>query len=301
MKREFLNNISGWSREGILSIIGPTGSGKTSIAQKWVRENYAHEKKHPLLVSVDSVAVYKELNIGTAKPSFEDLSEFCWAGLNLCSVTQGYTAADFVRDVLPVMDEAVASNRPVILVGGSHFYERALVEGMSPGVASDKSYQESLEAFSNEELRTRLILQDSKFEEKIHLSDRFRICRFLDLVERQGLTFEELFSDSASERSWNVTNTLVLGLDYSQKLVWNALESRVNEMLESGLVNEVRTLVDEGVSSDLVAFQAIGYRETLAFLNGRIKSEKRLCEEIYISHRQLAKKQRTWLRGLLAK
>ena len=298
MKRVFISDIRQWPGQGVLSLVGATGSGKTKLALEWVSRNFPQNYKEALLVSVDSVAVYKELNIGTAKPCAEERDSFRWAGLDLYSIKEELTAADFVSQVLPAIEQALDAKQAVILVGGSHFYERALVEGMGPGRASDERYQQSLNEFSDQQLWQKLIALEPRLREKIHVADRFRVSRYLDLIEQQRLSYEQLFSNTESMRLWESTYTLRLGLGKDREQIWASLKTRVRQMLEAGLVEEVRDLLRQGYAADLKALQSVGYKEVLSYLRGEISSREELTEKIYIAHRQLAKKQRTWLRRM---
>lgn len=300
MKRFFLRQIQDWNESDVLSVLGPTGSGKTSLVLGEIRRRYPQNLKHPCLVSLDAVSVYRGLDIGSAKPLGNSRLDFDWAGIDMADPDVKVTAADFVKEVLPRIELALKANRPVILVGGSHFYERALVEGMSPGEASDPEFQKSLEATSAGDLHARLLEKDPRWS-KLHINDRYRICRYLDLVERQGLSFDELNAGVLkNQRAWDSTATLVLGVDANPDDIRQQMRSRIREMLVQGWIPETQKLLNL-YGATAPAIGAVGYREILEYLASpkESRSPMDLEEKILVAHMQLAKKQRTWLRGLM--
>ncbi len=311
----FLEDISQWNGHGILSLMGPTGSGKTSLALNWVREHCPDDLKHPLLVSLDSVAIYQGLDIGSAKVRGSDRSDFDWVGLDLFSPQQRATASDFIRKVETPIRFALQNLRPVIFVGGSHFYERALLEGPAPGEASDSEYQRELSILTNEELSEILYKIDTRFRTKAHPSDRYRLCRFLDLAERQKLSFEELF-EAEKDRPFPVPlRRMAVGQDLGVPALRDRLGQRIEEMFEEDWISEVQHLIHEyspqGVGTlPVPALASVGYQEICDYLQFvRDKTAKisnganlsALKNLILTRHLQLAKKQRTWIRGLQAK
>jgi len=301
-KIPFIEKISDWEGHGVLSILGSTGSGKTSTALDWVRTKFSNDLKFPLLVSVDTVALYKGFDIGSAKVIGSNRSDFDWIGIDLFAGTDKVAVSDFVDAVKDKIITALHSNRPVICVGGSHFYERALIEGQSLGQASDLEFQESLKKYKDSELSERLYKLDARFQTIAHPNDRYRLCRYLDLAELQKISFEQLMSEKigglVQEHSQISITRLALGLNALNSEYEHGLALRIHEMFKLGWIEEVKTLLSNGIPSSAPAFQSVGYREIIDFLESKI-SAKELPEEILISHRQLAKKQRTWIRGMM--
>jgi tRNA dimethylallyltransferase len=303
-QRLFLNSINEWnSDDSVLSVLGPTASGKTSTVLNFVKERFSSHLKTPLLVSLDAVAVYEKLDIGSAKPINLDREDFDWEGLDLASPSKNFTAADFVRAVSLKLNLAMDAKRPIILVGGSHFYEKMLVEGSAPGEASDPEFMKSLEKLSNEFLHQQLKDKDFRWAERVHLNDRYRLTRFTDLVFRQNLCWEDLFEQKKDGggifQKIQKVNTLILGLekkDHDQERILK----RIHQMLEAGWIEEVQSLIEE-FSLSAPALRSVGYREIVDYLVHKKVSLKDLAQWIATSHRQLAKKQRTWLRGLVCR
>jgi tRNA dimethylallyltransferase len=272
-----------------VSIVGPTGSGKTALALNLFQPQ-------DVLVSLDSVAAYRGLDIGSAKP---DSRTHPWIGLDLFDPrTERASAAEFCRSVRTHIQDAIAESRRVVLVGGSHFYESALVDGMASGSASDPSYLMQLEGLSNQELWQRLSALDAEWASRVRETDRYRLCRALDLVERQGLSFRESQSRVGGLAEQNRVVTVVLGMDWDRSTFEAALRKRVLEMLDQGWVEEVKSLIQTGVKPESPALESVGYREIVAHLKGEVSLPETILKVVQ-SHLQLVKKQKTWIRGRL--
>ena len=302
--RTWLSKASDWNGTGVLSILGPTGSGKTSLALTEVKKRFA-SLKEPLLVSLDAVALYRHLDIGSAKPMGEERIPYDWVGLDLVDPRETVSANAFRLAVLPGIERAISMNRPVILVGGSHFYEKMIVNGPSPGEGSDPAYIKSLESISSEELFRALCAKDARFGQKLHVNDRYRLTRYSDLVIRQGLGFDHLVDGPRADSLLARTDVygVKLGLDLDETERDARLRKRISEMFRSGWMNEVQSLLEKGYSLKDPGLQTIGYFEICTAIDqsqshSRAIDQIALEEQILVSHRQLSKKQRTWIRGL---
>lgn len=306
MKRIFLDSIDVWNAQGVLSVLGPTGSGKTSTVVRFLRSLSEDMAKNCLLVNVDSVSFYRGLDIGSAKVAGSDRDDFDWIGLDFLNPDEASTARGFLDIVEPQITQALQSDRPVILVGGSGFYERALVEGVSPGEASEATFQQSLENESNEALHERLLRQDTRWGEKIFPNDRYRVTRYLDLTERQGFSYSSLketkLRNSQLEKLWSATSTLILKANTDRQLFREPLAQRIEEMFEAGWIKETQDLLKTYQPCD-PGMQSIGYRELCNWLETgdaeSSQSHELLKAKILQSHLHYVKKQQTWLRPLL--
>jgi tRNA dimethylallyltransferase len=303
MKRKFLGALDEWSGEGVLSLMGPTGSGKTSSLIAYLaRQNW---QKQPLLVSIDAVAVYRRLDIGSAKPLGTERAHHEWVGLDIKNPDEPCTVRNFLDAVEESIAEALEVHRPVVLVGGSGFYEKALVEGQAPGAASDPDFQKSLEALSNEALHRRLSGFDGRWAQFIHLNDRYRLTRYLDLVERQGFLWQDLretqHRSPRLRKLWSETSCVILGLDWPRETYVERLQARVRGMWVQGWLEEVRRLLKD-YSAESPGLQTMGYKEIAERVSSGSdlgpSDQERLQSQILAAHVHYVKRQKTWLRRL---
>lgn len=303
MKRIPIQNIEEWNSQGVLSVMGPTGSGKSSTVVSFLRNLPEGESDKYLLVSVDSVAFYRGLDIGSAKVLREDRKDFSWIGLDFLDPNEPASTKQFLEEVeTPILDH-LNKSLPVILVGGSGFYEQALVDGLAPGAKSDPQFQKELEAFSNEELHERLLKFDKNWGEKIFPNDRYRVTRYLDLVERQGFSRKELYGvrirNADLRQIWNETYSLVLKPEIPKSEFKGPLENRIEEMMSQGWLDEVKELLKTWKPED-PGMQSMGYKEIVSYLENQIDLTE--CkEQILNAHLYYVKRQKTWFRKFTVK
>jgi tRNA dimethylallyltransferase len=295
-KRTFIQNLEQWDKSIPLTILGPTGSGKTASVLKFLRENALSEV---LLVSLDSVAAYKELNIGSSKPLGSDREDFDWLGLDLVSIDSKMKVST-MRDMISAdLLEAQKNKRPLVFVGGTHFYERFIIEGAAPGEASDPDFQSELLKRGRESVLEELLAIDTRWSQFLHPNDEYRIFRYADLVLRQGHSYEELKGETSKNSMFKEVQTLVLECGVSA--LRQRLEKRIQEMFHQGWLEECQDLLKR-FPLESPGFQSIGYREIVDHLSSAKIMEgtalEELKESIFIRHRQLAKQQRTWLKKL---
>lgn len=299
MKRLFLESIEKWSGNGVLSLMGPTGSGKSSTLVSHLRKN--PQIKHPLLVSVDAVAVYRGLDIGSAKAIGQDRSDFAWAGLDFKNADETCSVRDFLDEVENDIAQALTDERAVVFVGGSGFYENALVEGLAPGGASDPDFQKQLETVTNEALYKRLNYFDKRWGEFLHVNDRYRLTRYLDLVERQGFNWQDLRESKKRnpklQKLWRETTCVILGLEWPRETYLERLETRIHEMWDLGWAEETRALLEK-YPAESVGLQTIGYKEMVEHLQDSQSTIEKTKQRILMAHIQYVKRQKTWLRSL---
>lgn len=293
LKRIFLKSIEDWSLTRPLSIVGATGSGKTSTLLSYLRKNSVDA----LLVSLDSVSAYKELDIGSSKPLGKDFSDFDWCGLSFASPTIAMNASLMRDEVLPRVQEAIKAKRPIVFIGGTHFYERFILEGAAPGAASDPEFLKILEEKGREKVHKELSQLDARWGTFLHINDEYRIFRYGDLVLRQGLDYATLRGGSNAPLFPELES---LVLDSDKELLEPKLKKRIQEMLGAGWIEETKNLISK-YGTDIPALKTIGYAEILEFLTKEEPLDLRqLSDLILIRHRQLAKQQRTWLKKLQA-
>lgn len=273
----------------LLCILGPTAVGKTELASR-IAARIGGE-----IVSVDSRQVYCGMDIGTAKPTPEQLKLVPHHMIDCVMPDEPFSAADYQRGA----DEAIRQirergNRPM-LVGGSGMYFRAVVDGLFQGPQADPALRQKLrqeaEKFGIPYLYDRLEALDPKAAEKIHHNDLLRIIRALEVYEKSGKRVSELRKQwDSGEVRYEFT---AFGLTRPREELYERIESRVDQMMAEGLLDEARSL--SKYNRDLQAINCLGYKELLAFLDGKydLNEAIRLIKQ---NTRRFAKRQLTWFK-----
>ncbi|KUJ83155.1 MULTISPECIES: tRNA (adenosine(37)-N6)-dimethylallyltransferase MiaA [Microbulbifer] len=275
--------------------MGPTASGKTDLAM-------ALADRLPVeLVSVDSALVYRGLDIGSAKPSPEELARYPHRLIDICDPSQSYSAGQFRRDALQAMAEIVAGGRTPLLVGGTMLYFRALLEGMAELPEADPAVRAEIEAQAEREgwpaLHRELAAVDPELAAELHPNHSVRIERGLEVYRLTGKPLSELRREQAQDSVAEHYDLRQLALvPRDRALLHERIALRFQRMLEAGFVDEVRTLRGRGdLHEDLPAIRAVGYRQVWQYLEGRLDYEEMVAAGVAAT-RQLAKRQLTWLR-----
>lgn len=289
----------------VIVISGPTATGKTDISIELARQ-FGGE-----IVNFDSLVLYKEITIGTAKPTPEEQGEIPHHMVGVASISHPLNAADYARQALPIINKLISEKKLVYLVGGSGFYLQALVKGMydSPTTAkeiterSDKLYDESGIAPFLEILKKEDPLSFARY----HENDHYRVRRAVEHFWNTGtpLSSERARKDQENEareesniHGWNL---LHLHLDIPREEHFNIIQKRTDRMLATGLIEEVDQLLKQGFSGQEKPLQSIGYKEVLELKSGELADLEACRERINISTRQLAKSQRTWFNRIEGK
>jgi tRNA dimethylallyltransferase len=282
----------------VIIISGPTASGKTDIAVELARK-YGGE-----VVNFDSLLLYKEIEIGTAKPTTEEQQMITHHMLNVRSIAEPMNAADYARKALPLIEKLLSEKKLVYLVGGSGFYLQALLKGMYESETtpieitnrSDELYEKSgIDPFLD-------ILKehDPASLSRYHANDHYRVRRAVEHWWTTGnpLSSARVNKDQANENLNRPTihdwDLLHIYLDLPKDEHLKIIEKRTDRMLSGGLIEEVKGLLATGFSGLEKPLQSIGYKETLDLISGVYKDVSECRERIIISTRQLAKSQRTW-------
>lgn len=282
----------------LIVLSGATATGKTDISLELARK-FGGE-----IVNFDSLLLYKEISIGTAKPTPEEQGHIPHHLIDVRSISSPMNAADYAREALPVVSRLLEEKKKVYLVGGSGFYLQALLKGMydSPTTSreiqehSDRLYQEQGIAPFLELLKT----HDPESFQRYHENDHYRIRRAVEHWWSNGtkLSDERMKKDSANQElgrntihNWDV---LHLYLDIPRDEHLHIIEKRTQRMLDQGLHDEVKALLAQGFTGLEKPLQSIGYKEILNYHFGVYKTLEECRERIIISTRQLAKSQRTW-------
>ena len=274
-------------------IIGPTASGKTGLAIK-LMEHFPIE-----LISVDSALVYKDMDIGTAKPSPEELEKAPHRLINMIDPAEAYSAADFRHDALREMKEITAKGKIPVLVGGTMLYYRALENGLAilpvADPATRKKLSEEAEKKGWDVLHQRLLEIDPVAGERIHPNDKQRIQRALEVYELAGKPLTQLHQEAKMDAL--PYRILKIALIPERGWIRELAEIRFEQMLEQGFMDEVKALYRrDDLHADLPSIRCVGYRQAWQFLEGKLDYEE-MKERAIIATRQLAKRQMTWMRS----
>ena len=273
-------------------VLGPTSVGKSALGIILAK------KLDGEIVSLDSMQIYKNMDIGTAKPSAEELAVVPHHLIDCQPLSETSDVASFINKAKKVENEILNRNFLPIFVGGTAMYIKAFVDGLFEGPKSSPEIREKLTSIANEkgsEFLHRELLSpiDPITAKKIHPNDLFRIVRAIEVYELTGKPISE------QQTQWNQNNKSteyrLIGLTMPRDLLYKKIEERVDQMMDSGLVDEVKKLMSLGIEKNKTAAQAIGYKEILAHLNGEYSLD-RAIELIKRNTRRFAKHQLTWFR-----
>ena len=280
-------------KPNILVICGPTASGKTALAAE-LALRFGGE-----VVSADSMQVYRRMDVGTAKPTPEEMRGVPHHMLDVAGPEEDYSVARYVAEAVPIVDGILARGKLPIIAGGTGLYIDSLVAGRQfAPFEPDSGLRRELQAQAGElglpALYERLQGLDPDAAGRIHPNDEKRIIRALEVYLTTGKTLSQ--HDRSTRALPNRYTPLTVALRFGERpWMWERINQRVDGMMERGLEREVRELLASGVPLDSTAMQAIGYKEiAAAILEGRPASEG--AEEIKLRSRQYAKRQLTWFR-----
>ncbi|EMI5490071.1 tRNA (adenosine(37)-N6)-dimethylallyltransferase MiaA [Providencia stuartii] len=281
------------NKPNAIFLMGPTASGKTALAIA-LRQHLPVE-----IISVDSALIYRGMDIGTAKPNAEELSQAPHRLIDILDPSLPYSAADFRRDALNVMDEITAQGKIPLLVGGTMLYFKALLEGLSPLPSADPVVRAEIEQIAQlqgwTEIHRRLAEVDPVAAARIHPNDPQRLSRALEVYLISGQTLTEMTQTAGEELPYNVFQFAIAPQD--RKILHERIEQRFHQMLAAGFEEEVRALYKRGdLHVDLPSIRCVGYRQMWSYLEGEINYDEMVYRGICAT-RQLAKRQITWLRS----
>ena len=277
-------------------LTGPTASGKTSFAI-----DAALELRNLEIINADSVCFYQEFNIGSAKPTREEMEKVPHHLINVANPNENYHAGQFLRDCTAKLNEIHARGNRAIIVGGSGFYLKALRLGLWEAPATDENFRAAAEKFETSVLFEKLSTLDSAHAQKIGANDRYRIIRALEIIEvGGGKTPTELEAAMSHEPDSRFDLWVI---DREKQELENRIRERVNKMLHLGWIEETKKLLELYPNSKTL--NAVGYRQVIDHLEGKLPEGRikkpgldGLIDEISLAHRQLAKTQRTWFKNL---
>lgn len=277
----------------IICIMGPTASGKTALAM-------GLQDKLPVdIISVDSALVYKHMDIGTAKPTRDELNKYPHQLINMIDAAQSYSASDFCEDASQAIKNSHANNRIPVLVGGTMMYFKSLIEGISPLPAANTEIRKQIEQEVTdkgwEKLHQELEAIDPISAARIHKNDPQRLSRAIEVYRLTGKTLTELTEIKGEKLQGNILQFSLIPNDRS--ILHKRIELRFNQMVTQGFEEEVVKLKErKDLHIDLPSMRCVGYRQMWQYLNGEYNHEEMIFRGICAT-RQLAKRQLTWLRS----
>ena len=308
---------SGQTLPPAIFLMGPTASGKTDLAMALC------DRLPCEIISVDSAMIYRGMDIGTAKPSAEELARAPHRLIDLCDPADTYSAAGFRRDALAEMADITRRGRIPLLVGGTMMYFKALLHGMSglPSASPElrRQIEQEAESLGWQHLHDELSAKDPVAAELIHPNNRQRLMRAIEVIRLTGRPISELWQaesgTSAQQHrsgiedytyftSWQADESA--GLPYTvfqfalapaeRSVLHSRIQKRFLAMLEAGFLDEVRALMARGdLSPDLPSMRCVGYRQAWDYLSGNEDYDSFVAKGVAAT-RQLAKRQLTWLR-----
>ena len=274
----------------IICIAGPTASGKTALAVELAKELNGE------VVSCDSMYVYKRMDIGTAKPTVEEMDSIVHHMIDVAEPDADFSVSKYCSMAAPIVDNIVARGKTAIIAGGTGLYMDSLIKGNDFAPFPATGVREKLEAkgaeVGFEAMLAELRAIDPESAERI--KDLRRCIRALEVYYETGITITE-----HNRRTQEIPpryNPLWIGLDFSDRAeLYRRINLRVDIMLQQGLVEEIRGLLASGIPEKCTAMQAIGYKEFVAALNGQCTIEE-AADQVRQGTRHYAKRQLTWLR-----
>jgi len=277
--------------QDITCIIGPTAIGKSETAIELAKRTQAH------IISADAFQVYKELDIGTAKVLPEEQDGVPHHLIDIREPHESYSVSEFLEETKEIIETCRKTNTPIIICGGTGLYVRSFLYDYSFPESIDTSRRIEIEErgkkIGAEALWEELKQKDPEAAQKIPYQNMRRTVRALEVIEETG----KKFSDSSKQDETPREDTKIIGLTADRDIIIDRINRRVDIMVESGLIEEVQALLDKGIPQTAQAFEGIGYKETIQYLNGSL-TKPEMIDLIKIKTRQFSKRQMTWFRRL---
>jgi len=270
----------------LVIITGPTAVGKTELCVK-IAQHFNTE-----IISADSRQFYKELAIGTAKPTLEEMDGVQHHFINSHSITENFNVNDFEKEALSILEELFKTHQYVILTGGSGLYIDILCNGFDEEVpGSDKTIRTEInqlfQKYGIEILQEKLKQLDPEFYKEIDLSNYKRIERAIEICLLTGKKYSEIRKGTKQQRPFNI---LKIGLERERTELFNRINQRVDIMMQQGLLNEVKSVINYKENN---ALKTVGYSELFDYLNNKTILEE-ATEKIKVNTRKYAKRQIVW-------
>jgi len=273
-------------------VAGPTASGKTGLAVRLAKQ-YNGE-----VISADSIQIYKELNIASAKPTVEEMQGVPHHMLDFVSPFDSFSVADYVKMAREIIDDITSRGRLPIIAGGTGLYISSLVDHIefadaAPDVTVRERLFEAVKTQGTEALYDRLKSVDPEAAKNIHPNNTKRLVRALEIYETTGMTLTE--QNEKSRQNPSPYDAFMLLLCPPRELLYERINKRVDAMVEEGLFTEAKELRERGLTCEHQSMQGIGYKEVFAYLDGTMSREDCITS-IKTATRHYAKRQLTWFR-----
>jgi len=275
----------------VIVITGPTCSGKTSLSIGLAKKIGSE------IISADSRQIYKYLNIGSAKPSHEELAEVKHYLIDCLEPDETYNASRFESDAIKITGDIFSKGKVPIVAGGAGLYIKALVDGIFNSADTDEelriNYLEKKKNLGNEYLYEELKKVDPESASKMLPQNWKRVIRALEVFH---LTGKPIWKHQEAYKRDAEYNFIQFGLNWNREALYYRIERRVDKMIEEGLVEETKKILSSGFSKELNSLNTVGYKEIISYLENEITLE-RAVELIKRNTRRFAKRQMTWFRG----
>lgn len=278
--------------DNIICVVGPTASGKTAFAVRLAQSLDGE------VISCDSMQIYRRMDIGTAKPTVEEMAQIPHHMIGIVEPDEDFSVGKYVQMADAVLQDVLARGKTAVICGGTGLYVDSLIAGRSFAPYPATGKREALERRAAEEgigpLLARLREVDPASAARLHASDEKRIIRALEVFDETGKTIT--WHNEQTQKQPPRYTPYWLGLDFADRnVLYSRIDRRVDLMLEAGLLDEIRALVAGGVPESCTAMQAIGYKEYLAALRGEVSFDEATAL-VKQRSRNYAKRQLTWFR-----
>ncbi|MBO5348220.1 MAG: tRNA (adenosine(37)-N6)-dimethylallyltransferase MiaA [Clostridia bacterium] len=275
----------------VIVICGPTASGKTALSIELA------EKINGEIISADSMQIYKDMNIGTAKPTIEEMKNIKHYLIDCVSPSIRYSVADFKKDATNAIEEILKKGKTPIIVGGTGLYVDSLIYGIDFNeMQVDLEYRNELEKIAEEKGLEYLYNLAQKIDkqamQKISKNDKKRICRVLEIYKSTGKTKTQLELESRQKEVKYDFKVFAINMD--RQILYDRINKRVDIMINNGLIDEVKNLINK-YNEIPTAMQGLGYKEVVEYFEGKYSKED-MIEKIKMESRRYAKRQLTWFR-----
>ena len=275
----------------IVVLIGPTAIGKTALSIKLAKE-FDFE-----IISMDSMQVYRYMNIGTAKITREEMENIPHHLIDVVNPDEPFSAGLYEQMALDTIQTILARGKKVLITGGTGLYLSALLNGLAKQIPTfpeiRAEIQLEIEKYGHNALHEQLALIDESTAKRIHANDTHRLTRAIEIFRGTGKKWSSLLEEHQLEDELRFENVLEVGLTCEREKLYNQIEKRSRLMLENGLHEEVTGLLKEGYSSQLKSMQSIGYSHMIKFIRDEWK-EGEMLEKLTRDTRRYAKRQYTW-------